>query len=226
MPVSILDSLSAWLTPGTVRRIGEVDIWNTPSGYRLCHEADLAQFGPESESNIPPTHVLATDARQIAKLDAEQKFRPLKSAPSLASGWLLALPDIAAVREALDYFYPAAVALWLRLEQGKIMPTHLRETLNRQTGMYRVTGLIRDEEAVALVQEACAPENCTRRILWDVSAELPLKLVSEKRLEHPASQTGGLPENVPLLCCEACNLLVAAGRGLVKKRMASEAAAP
>ncbi|MDA0814334.1 MAG: DR2241 family protein [Verrucomicrobia bacterium] len=226
MPASILESLSAWLTAETVRSIGEVHIWSTTSGYRLCHRADLDQFGPESGSNIPPTHTLPTDARQIAKLDAEQKFRPLKSAPSLASGWLLELPNIAAVREALDYFCPAAIALWLRLEQGKIVPTHLRETLNRQTGMYRVTGLIRDEEAVALVQKACAPENCMRRILWDVSAELPLKLVGEKRYEHPASQTSGLPENVPLLCCEACNLLVAAAREVVKKRMASENATP
>ncbi|MCB1097981.1 MAG: hypothetical protein KDN22_20590 [Verrucomicrobiae bacterium] len=225
MPTSIIDSLAAWLKPGTVRRIGEVNIWKTTSGYRVCHTADLVRFGPDSGADALPTHTLPIDARQLAKLDAERKFRPLKSAPNLSGDWLLELPSIEAVREALDYFYPAGIALWLRWANGKIAPMHLRQTLNRQTGMYRVTGLIRDEEATALVQEACAPENCRRKILWEISEDLPVPLVREKRLEASPAPGVELPENVPLLCCEACNILVAAARAVVKKRMADEAAA-
>ncbi|MGK0186043.1 MAG: sirohydrochlorin cobaltochelatase [Verrucomicrobiales bacterium] len=215
----ITDTLSHWLKSDAVRTIGEVAVWNTGSGYRLCHHSDLPTLGPESHS--PPTHHRPIDARQLAKLDTAAKFRPLKSAPTLASGWLLELSSIDDVREALDYLYPAAIGLWIRKNEGKILPTHLRDTLNRQTGMYRVTGLIRDEEAAALVRESCAPENCTRKILWDISANLPLLLVREKRLEQAAET-----ENIPLLCCEACNLLVAAARGVVKKRMAKEADTP
>lgn len=221
----IVDTITHWLAPGALRRIGEVAIWKSGSGFRLCHIDDVSTRGPAAEGALP-THTRAVDARQIGKLDANQKFRPLKSAPSLTRDWLLELQSIDDVREALDYFYPAAIGLWLEHREGKITPTHLRDTLNRQTGMYRVTGLIRDEEAASLVREACAPENCTRKILWEISTDLPLQLVREKRLESDSS--GGdqdLPEKVPLLCCEACNLLVAAARGVVKKRMTNEAKA-
>lgn len=224
MPESITNFLASWLSDGSVRHIGQVALWRTEDDrYRLCHEAELGSFGQAATAALP-THGLPVDARHLAKLDAGGQFRPLKSAPTLAGGWLLELADIAAVREALDYFYPAAVALWLRAQQGRLPVTHLRETLNRQTGMYRVTGLITDAEAATLVRDACAPDKCTRRILWDISPELPLHAVREKRLES-AAEAAATPQRIPVLCCEACNLLVAAARSVVKQRMQREAEA-
>ena len=219
MPSTISGLLSEWLIPGSIRGIAEVAVWNTGPAYRMCHQDDLTQFGPASEGT--PTHTEAVEARQLAKLDAGGKFRPLKSAPSLQTGWLLELQTIAEVREALDYFYPAALGLWLRKHDGALTSTDLRETLNRQTGMYRVTALLKDDEARHLVHTACAPTHCGRKILWDIDDAVPLDLSSEKRLEEAADQHQ-IPDRIPLLCREPCNLLVAAARGVVKKRMSRD----
>jgi sirohydrochlorin cobaltochelatase len=202
-----------------------VALWNTGSHIRLCHRRDLERFGPDSAAGAAasPTHRRPVDARHLARLDADGKFRPLKSAPSLSGGWLLELSTVPAVREALDYFYPAAVALWLRRRDGEIRPTHLRETLNRQSGMYRIAALINDDEAIGLARDVCGPGKCARKILWDISPQQRLHLAREKRLEE-ASGRGKepMPPRIPLLCGEACNLLVAAARGVVNKRTSRE----
>ena len=143
-------------------------------------------------------------ARDIARYDADGKFRPLKSAPTLIRGWEITLPDAAALQLALDFLYPAAVANWQRHADAPI-PT-LRETLNRQTGIYRVTALLRDDEATQLVADTCHDTKCLRRILWS---------------GQPAPSPP--PENeIPLLCTDACPILIGAARSAVKRRMKSE----
>ena len=42
------------------------------------------------------------------------------------------------------------------------------------------TALINDDDAVALVRDACSVDQCARKILWDISPELQLHLVREK----------------------------------------------
>jgi sirohydrochlorin cobaltochelatase len=206
--------LAAWLSNGNRRSIGEIAVRKIGDTYLLYHHRD--QY-PEK---APVTHRQPTDARSLAKFDGEGAFRPLKSAPTLIKDWLLELRTISEVREALDYFYPAAIGNWLRKSKNADAIVHLRETLDRQTGMYRVTGLIRDDEAKQLVAEACAPEKCLRRILWNVSDTLPLELPKSKRTILPATKDDRNVPEIPVLCCEACNLLVAAARNVVKTRMA------
>ena len=91
MPASITGFLTEWLAVGSVRGIAEVALWNTGANFRLCHRSDLEKFGPNAEAT--PTHHRPVDARQLAKLDALGKFRPLKSKPSLPAGWLLELAN-------------------------------------------------------------------------------------------------------------------------------------
>ncbi len=196
---SVAGDLAAWLAAGG-GRMGEIIVQPTAGGFLLRHQddadgADLRRF------------TTAESARELAKYDAAGAFRPLKSAPNLAPGWTLALATVADVRLALDYFYPAAVANWSRWQRGlgahQIVP--LRSVLNRQTGMYRVTGLLTEAEAPTLVREHCQAQ-CSRRILWPLES-------------GPEQTMAAVPGSIPLLCCEACNLLVAAARSVVKARM-------
>ncbi len=80
----------------------------------------------------------------------------------------------------------------------------MRETLDRQTGMYRVTQKLSDEQATALIQKNCQ-EGCLRKILWPVTADQEAGPLIVRENE------------IPLLCREACNLLVAAARKVVKQ---------
>ena len=154
-----------------------------------------------------------TDARELARYDAERNFRPLKTAPNLRRGWLLEAGSLEGMELALEFFYPAALGLWLSALRGALSPTALRETLDRQTGMYRITQLLRDDQALELVARCCSSDGgCLRTILWDLApGEAVTSLPAGKR------SLGDLPsDRIPLLCRDLCNLVVAAARPIAK----------
>jgi sirohydrochlorin cobaltochelatase len=152
-------------------------------------------------------------AREIARYDQEGNYRPLKTAPSLRRGWLLQLKDIEEMSLALDFFYPAAVTLYAAWLDESLQITSLRETLDRQTGMYRVTQKLTNDQAASLIGQCCSSEGgCLRRVLWDIESDHPIETLPEEKRRVSSS-----PEEIPLLCREACNLLVAAARKVVKR---------
>jgi len=147
------------------------------------------------------------DAIEIAKYDEEGKYRPLKTAPNLRRGWRLKLKDIRDLLLALDFLYPAAIGTALAMERDECEPVNFRTTLERQTGMYAVVKKITDEQANRLISEVCQ-KGCLRRIRWSLDQGKPPPFAGERT--SPASE-------IPLFCVEACNILVAAGRAMVKK---------
>ena len=190
----VSSALADWLACGG-ENIGQITIAHVHDGWELRHLADAARTDLTLHEN-------AEAARQLANLDAAGNFRPLKTAQTLVRGWRLVLPDAAAVRIALDYFYPAMTGVWLSHTRGALVPTVLRATLARQTGMYRITQKLTDPQARTLIGSICA--GCLKHRLWEIAAPNP---------ERPAFARNALP----LLCHEACNLLVAKAREVVKK---------
>jgi sirohydrochlorin cobaltochelatase len=146
-------------------------------------------------------------ARLIARFDERGEFRSLKSAPDLRKGWLLEAGSLEGMELALEFFYPAALGLLLSWLRGTVHPTPLRDTLDRQTGMYRITKLLRDDQALDLISSRCGG-GCLRTVLWDLSAGSTVSSLPVMRRtldDFP-------PNRIPLLCREACNLLIAAAR--------------
>jgi sirohydrochlorin cobaltochelatase len=169
----------------------------------ITHVADEGRT--DLEIFTDPEH-----AAEIARFDAAGEFRPLKTAPNLKPGWQLRLTSLSATRLAIDHFYPAVLGNALALERGDSIACDLREALGRQTGMYAVTKKITDDEAMALVAAACAPSICSNHILWNLSPGQPTTLTVSREI--------ALKDPIPLLCTEACPLLVAAARKVVKSR--------
>jgi sirohydrochlorin cobaltochelatase len=186
-------------------RIGEVIVSSRGTGYLVHHALD----NPHADALVIFREPRA--ARRIALNTADGKYRPLKSAPTLARGWRLELATIEALHEALDYLYPAALGNWRHWLHGGVDPVPLRTTLERQTGMYRVTRKISNEDANALVQRFCGG-GCLKCILWtrDGKERVP------DLPPHKDPPAGDVPGSIPLLCVEACNLLVAEVRAVVK----------
>src|SRR5258708_28001742 len=56
---------------------------------------------------------------------------------------------------ALDYFYPGRLAAFAAWKSDKLQTTPLRETLDRQSGMYRVAAKISDLQIDDLVAGFC-----------------------------------------------------------------------
>ena len=199
MSRDVNSALADWLVRGG-ERIGEIAIVHVHEGWELRHAEDTGRTDLALHEN-------ADVARHLANLDAAGNFRPLKTAPTLVRGWRLVLPDAAAVRLALDYFYPAMTGVWLSHTHGGLVPVSLRDTLARQTGMYRVTQKLTDGQARALIDGFCA--GCLKQRLWEIAAPNP---------ERPALAK----DTLPLLCHEACNLLVAKAREVVKRADVSQ----
>ena len=189
MSRALTQTLARWLEEGRTR-IGQIVIRETVDGWELRHADDLAR-GDLAQ------HEGAGAARHLANLDDAGAYRPLKTAPNLRHGWRLALRDVEDLRRALDYFYPAMTAVWLSHTLGELRPVAFRETLGRQTGMYRVTQKITDEQARGMIDSFCA--GCLKCRVWD-----------GQTVTNDAN-------SIPLLCQEMCNLLVAEARKVVKE---------
>src|SRR5882724_3226796 len=128
----------------------------------------------------------AEDAIDIAKYDDAGNYRPLKTSPDLRHGWRLELDSVEELRRALDYFYPGRLAVFAAWKSNKLETTSLRQTWDRQ-GAIASTKLPREKFDPACDQTAAS--------------------------NLPGSAP---PATVPLLCQEACNLLVAECRKIVK----------
>ena len=185
----------------------------------------------------------AEDAIEIAKHDDAGNYRPLKTAPNLRHGWRLDLATVEELKRALDYFYSGRLAVFAAWKRGYPKTTALRETLDRQSGMYRVAAKISDPQINDLVADFCRSDSgCLRTILWKrdrngviASTKLPKEKfdpvhdqvmacsrrpAGNARASHPPSWHSGVAGSeaatVPLFCQEACNLLIAECRKVVK----------
>src|SRR6267154_4529697 len=197
------------------------------AGFILLHRDD------ESLDQLQ-THEDAENAIEIAKYDDAGDYRPLKTAPNLRHGWQLELATVEELRRALDYFYPSRLAVFAAWKSGYLKTTALRETLDRQSGMYRVAAKISDPQIDDVVANFCRSDSgCLRTILWKrdrngviASTKLPkekfdsvydqVMAACSRRPEGDAPASHSEAATVPLLCQEACNLLVAECRKVVK----------
>jgi sirohydrochlorin cobaltochelatase len=211
-------ALAKWLAAG-LRCIGQIFIEAKDDGtFALTHHEDAPR-------NDLVRYARADDAARLARFDDAGNYRPLKTAPDLRHGWRLLVPDRSALGIALDLFYPGRLAAFFAWETGTLVAMPLRETLQRQTGMYRSAANISGEETNMLVGNFCRSDGgCLRTILWkrDREGTLASTLLPSEKLDPTHDQTGFGRPTIPLLCQEACNLLVAEARKIVK----SEGATP
>jgi sirohydrochlorin cobaltochelatase len=200
---------------------GQILVRKINGGFVLLHRDD--EFREELQVFRSPEDVL-----EITRYDDSGNYRPLKTAPNLARGWRLKLARPEELQRALDYFYPGRLAVFLAWKTGQLHTTPLRETLDRQSGMYRVAAKISDDQIDNVVGDFCSSDGgCLRTILWRrdqlgtiPSAKLPLEKFDPacdqiKALGRPGSATPATA-TIPLLCQEPCNLLVAECRKMVK----------
>jgi sirohydrochlorin cobaltochelatase len=204
-------ALAAVLNDGN--RFGQIFIQRTSSGgFVLCHRDD--ENAHDLRSFQKPE-----DALEIARYDDTGRYRPLKTAPNLRRGWRLELVDLGELRRALDYFYPGRLAVLAAWTENRLSPTQLRETLDRQSGMYRIAVTISDEQIDDVVGDFCKSDGgCLRTILWkrDQSGTVSSTKLPSEKFDPGHDQTDRGQNAIPLLCQEACNLLVAECRKVVK----------
>ena len=199
---------------------GQILIQRTSDGcFVVCHRDDEGRDGLQVFSN-PEAAV------ELARYDDAGNYRPLKTAPNLRRGWRLEIADVSELQRALDYFYPGRLAMLAAWKENRLTTTPFRQTLDRQSGMYRVAAKISDEQIDDLVGNFCRSNGgCLRTILWkrDADGALPSRKLPPEKFNVASDQACGPGSSspttgrvLPLLCQEACNLLVAECRKVVK----------
>ncbi len=206
-------ALAESLAGGAIHEIGEVRLARLETGgWELRHHEDAGRADLKAFAR-------AEDARQLATNDEAGEFRPLKTAPNLRRGWRLILADSATLRRALDYFYPAMLGVSHDSRRGALRPVPLRETLARQSGMYAITRKLSDEQAQTTIGAVCTSRGgCLKTILWRISPELSITSLPPEKFDQEINQTGAPTPALPMLCHEACNLLVAKAREVVREK--------
>jgi len=201
--------------------IGQLEIERREGGFVVSHRDDAGR------SDLREHEI--EDAFEIARFDDAGNYRPLKTAPTLRHGWKIFARDVLQLEQVIDTIYPGRLAMLRAFKSGELTTTSLRETLNRQSGMYRVAAKISDEQIDDLVGDFCRSEGgCLRTILWkrDASDKGPSSKLPREKFDPAVDQyrcakmlrpATAATESIPLLCQEACNLLVAEARKIVKK---------
>ena len=186
-------AIDAFLRAIGVEKIwGEVLIRARNSFFELTHVTDR---------EVPSERlrrIAISDARQIAMFTATRQFRPLHASPDLQRGWLLVCEGREDLWRALQEFYPGSVADWYVAQSSSadVPVTNYREFTNRQTGMYRITQLLNDEQAANVTRAACHARFCLKQRRWTVSG-----------LE--ADRPG---EKSEIVCLEPCAVLLELAR--------------
>jgi sirohydrochlorin cobaltochelatase len=208
---------------------GQILVRKTGDDFVLCHRDDEAHDDLE-------IFQYPEDATEIARYDDAGNYRSLKTAPNLRHGWRIELRTSDELKRALDHFYPGRLEVFVAWQRGQLRTTPVRETLDRQSGMYRIAAKISDDQIDDLVADFCRSNGgCLRTILWKrdqsgaiASTKLPKEKFDPTWDQVQAAYGSGssafakatadtaTPATVPLLCQEACNLLVAACRKVVK----------
>jgi sirohydrochlorin cobaltochelatase len=169
--------------------IGEVLIG---AGYELRHRDD------DGRDDLRELKSLA-EIRDLVRLDEAGTFRPLRAAPNLRRGWRYHASGESALRDVLDYLYPAELvnaALW---REGNLAIPPWHETAGRQTGRFRVVRELDETGMDELVAQICE-RGCLKRRLWAPAAQ----------------EVAGAANEIPLLCPEACNYFVGKAREKLK----------
>ena len=160
--------------------------------YELRHVDDQEVLAEALDEYSDPL-----DARELRKLDEDDRYRPLSTAPTLQSGWIF--PDLGpeGVARAVNTFYPATIANWYRERYGELDVTHWDEATERQTGIYSVTAELRGEAVDWVAEACCVDSQCLKRREWDAA--------DDRELSVPRGD-GVFP------CREPCSLVIAAAR--------------
>ena len=202
--MTLVEALLSLLPAGESRRYGEVYLEHLPDGLlRARHREDRMTENGLEDLTTP------RELREMAKFDPSGEYRPLKTAPTLKSGWVTSCTDPSEFLNRLDAIYPGVFATWVAYSQGTHSPTTLRATLDRQTGMYRFAGSITDQMANQIMRETCA-KGCLRTIAWPVDDQCPV------------SQLKRAPKEIPVICTEACTFAVSEARRLAKEAYEKE----
>jgi DR2241 stabilising domain/4Fe-4S iron-sulfur cluster binding domain len=147
-------------TLGAGRVWGEVCVTVVNGGFDLRHQGDRDVADPGLRAVTVP------ELRTLAQFKSDGTFRPLKSAPTLVSGWRCLASTPGDLASAINHLYPGSLADWWTTQTQSAAPTGYRDVAARQTGKGRILQDLKGPALAAVVSVTCAPSACLKHRLW------------------------------------------------------------
>ena len=170
-----------------------------PEHYEIRHVADAGRDSADLDRSRDPLRAL-----EIARWTRARSYRPLRTAPDLAGGWLLEGLSASELWEAYAGLYPVAPVHWYLGNRSRVRPTSFREAAARQTGIYAPVKELTDAQVLRVSSSRCGPEGCLRRVVWPLTSGE----------DSPEPSPDPVPrEEVP--CPEPCSLFFTEARELI-----------
>jgi hypothetical protein len=166
--------------------LAQVFVRRTGNAFELRHVDDRNSPADKLRK------VSESELHHLAHTTALGAYRPLKSAPNLAAGWIFHAPTEASLEWAVNRLYPGALADLMAVKTSPPPVTHYREFTARQSGMYRVTTFLNDAQAGRMMRACCHAHFCRKRRLWSVAGQMI----------DPAAEKSLIP------CLEPCAILL------------------
>ena len=172
--------------------LGQVLVIKNGASYSILHSADANQIADCKNVTID-------SLRELSEYTTGGAYRPLKSAPSLKTGWICQVASVPELGSALNHLYPGGIADWHAVNEGAAA-TNYRDFTNRQTGMYRITTHPNDDEVTQFTDACCDARFCLKQRLWTLNA-------TDQPMPFDANQ-------IP--CLEPCAILLEFSRKTVR----------
>ncbi|WP_330632391.1 DR2241 family protein [Halocatena halophila] len=193
---SVPERYSALTSGVVVREWGQLRITATVVDggrrYGLRHSDDRDADPAELERFVDPLK-----AREIATTDDKGRYRPLKTAPTLSTGWLFPELTGASLVEAIDFIYPATIQNWALEREGELDVTNWADAADRQSGIYAMVDELSGEQLEWLTEACCVDSQCLKRREWDAA--------DGEEIDTPHG-AGAFP------CREPCSVVISAAR--------------
>ena len=143
--------------------VAQAIIRRAGKGFELRHRDDAGLSSEELRL------LRIEELRALAQTTETGAYRPLKCAPTLRRGWRVAVAHDHELELALNHLYPGALADGHAAAGVNPPVTHYREFTVRQTGMYRITAMLDDAQAAAVIKACCDSKFCLKQRLWTVA---------------------------------------------------------
>ena len=129
-------------------------------GFELRHEVDR-------DGDAAKLRTLSVgELRALAQSTPDGRYRPLKGAPNLASGWRCRVRDGGELGEAIQHVYPGSLAdRWAAADPG-FVAVDFGGVAERQLGRAKVLARLTGPALAAAVEAGCGAGACTKRRLW------------------------------------------------------------
>ena len=168
VPTALNPALRAFLSS-----LSPEQLWAQVLIQRASHTFVLRHI---ADRDVPPDQLERLslgEIRKLAMFTASGQFRPLRTAPDLGRGWLLTCNSPEELWRAIQELYPGSIPDWHATRSANPPVTNYREFTNRQSGMYRITQLLSDEQAGNVTRAACHRRFCLKQRLWTIPGLAP-----------------------------------------------------